>query len=96
MPRQKCSTISLTYFEANAQETFAFIGKPCDIAGMQNFISAYPQYRHKVKYYLAIFCAGMPSYKATEKALATFGKKERPQTLRLSGGRLAWLLYSHL
>lgn len=72
-------------FEANAQETFAFIGKPCDIAGMQNFISAYPQYRHKVKYYLAIFCAGMPSYKATEKALATFGKKERPQTLRYRG-----------
>lgn len=72
-------------FEANAQETFAFIGKPCDIAGMQNFISAYPQYRHKVKYYLAIFCAGMPSYKATEKALTTFGKKEKPQTLRYRG-----------
>ena len=36
-------------FESNRQETFAFIGKPCDIAGMQNLISAYPQYRHKVK-----------------------------------------------
>ena len=72
-------------FESNRQETFAFIGKPCDIAGMQNLISAYPQYRHKVKYYLAIFCAGMPSYKATDKALATFNKNEQPQSLRYRG-----------
>lgn len=72
-------------FEANRLETFAFIGKPCDIAAMQNFIAAYPKYKHKVKYYLAIFCAGMPSYKATEKVLETFNKKEKPQSLRYRG-----------
>jgi len=72
-------------FVADQQETFAFIGKPCDIAAMQNFIAAYPEYKHKVKYYLAIFCAGMPSYKATEKALATFNKKEKPRSLRYRG-----------
>ena len=72
-------------FVADQQETFAFIGKPCDIAALQNFIATYPEYKHKVKYFLAIFCAGMPSYKATEKALATFNKKEEPQTLRYRG-----------
>lgn len=72
-------------FEANRLETFAFIGKPCDIAAMQNFIAAYPKYKYKVKYYLAIFCAGMPSYKATEKVLEAFNKKEKPQSLRYRG-----------
>ena len=72
-------------FEADKKETFAFIGKPCDIAAMQNFITAYPKYNHKIQYYLAIFCAGMPSYKATDKALSTFNKSERPQALRYRG-----------
>lgn len=72
-------------FETHREETFAFIGKPCDIAGMQNLISVYPQYKDKVKYYLAIFCAGMPSYRATDKALAAFNKKEKPQSLRYRG-----------
>lgn len=85
MPRQKCSTISLTYLKQTHKRHSRLLENLVTIAGMQNFISAYPQYRHKVKYYLAIFCAGMPSYKATEKALATFGKKEKPQTLRYRG-----------
>lgn len=67
------------------EETFAFIGKPCDIAGMQNLLRLYPQYQNKVKYFLSIFCAGMPSYSATNKALATFGKNEEPVKLQYRG-----------
>jgi len=72
-------------FETNEKETFAFIGKPCDIAAMQNLITVYPEYTYKIKFYLAIFCAGMPSYKATDKALATFNRQDKPINLRYRG-----------
>lgn len=75
----------LSILEHSTTETFAFIGKPCDIAGMQNLLRLYPQYKAKVKYFLAIFCAGMPTYNATKKALSTFGKCEEPVRLQYRG-----------
>lgn len=72
-------------FKAAPLDTFAFIGKPCDIAAMQNLISEFPLYKDKIKYYLAIFCAGMPSYNATKKALSSFNKKQNPLVLRYRG-----------
>lgn len=62
----------------NGEEKYAFIGKPCDIACMQSIISFYSQYKNKVTYFLAIFCAGMPSYYATEKAISTFSVSSKP------------------
>lgn len=66
-------------------DTYAFIGKPCDIAGMKNLLKLYPQYKVRIKYFLAIFCAGMPSYNATLKAISTFGNEKSPLTLRYRG-----------
>lgn len=43
-----------------AEKTYAFIGKPCDIAAMQNFIKIYPEYKQKIAYYLAIFVPVCP------------------------------------
>ena len=68
-----------------AEKTYAFIGKPCDIAAMQNFTKIHPEYKQKIAYYLAIFCAGMPSYHATRKALSTFHRDEEPLSLRYRG-----------
>lgn len=67
------------------EKKYAFIGKPCDIAAMQNFIRICPKYKHRVAYYLAIFCAGMPSYHATQKVLSTFHRGEEPLSLRYRG-----------
>lgn len=67
------------------ETTYAFVGKPCDIAGIQNFLRAFPQYTGRIRYFLSIFCAGMPSYNATERALATFKKHEKPISLRYRG-----------
>lgn len=47
--------------------TYALVGKSCDILCINNFENAYPQYRGRIKFKIAIFCAGMPSYRATEK-----------------------------
>lgn len=72
--------------DEDRNQTYVFIGKPCDIAGMQNFIREFPEYENRVKYFLAIFCAGMPSYNATQRALASFNKKdEQPVSLRYRG-----------
>ncbi len=66
-------------------DTFAFIGKPCDIAGIKNLISQYPQYKNRIKYFLSIFCAGMPSYNASIKAINTFQKSSKPISLQYRG-----------
>lgn len=66
-------------------KTYAFIGKPCDIAGIKNLISIYPQYKGRIKYFLSIFCAGMPSYNATIKTINTFGNSSRPISLQYRG-----------
>ena len=75
----------INMLDSNPDEVYAFIGKPCDIAGLKNLITKYPQYKKRIKYYLSIFCAGMPSYNATKRALATFKKKEEPVSLRYRG-----------
>lgn len=72
-------------FEKNPNDTYAFIGKPCDMAGMQNLLCEYPQYANRIKYYLAIFCAGMPNYNATMHAISTFEKNAAPTSLRYRG-----------
>lgn len=66
-------------------ETFAFIGKPCDIAGIRNLLGRYPEFKDRVKFFLAIFCAGMPNYEASKKAIATFGRNDEPVRLQYRG-----------
>lgn len=55
-------------FDAS-EETFCFIGKPCDIAGLVYFEEAYPQYKGRVRFRIAIFCAGVPSANASKDAI---------------------------
>ena len=65
--------------------TFAFIGKACDIAGMKNFIEVYPKYKDRIKLFISIICAGMPSLKGTEEAVMLSGHKKSPITLKYRG-----------
>ncbi len=60
-----------------SNETYGFVGKPCDIAALQNFLSVYPQYKHRIKVTMAIVCAGMPSFTGTKKLIEGF-KAELP------------------
>lgn len=66
-------------------DDYVFIGKPCDIAGIKNLLKYYPQYKDRIKYFLAIFCAGMPSYNASLKAISTFRTDKQPVSLRYRG-----------
>lgn len=74
-----------TILNANPTDKYAFIGKPCDIAAVRNLLEIFPAYKHRITHFLSIFCAGMPSYNATRKALDTFGRKDEPETLRYRG-----------
>lgn len=69
----------------SSQEKFAFIGKPCDIMGMNNLLRNYPEFNDKVEYKIAFFCGGMPSYNATEKLIKSAPYKEEPVKVRYRG-----------
>ena len=69
----------------NSDESYAFIGKPCDIAGIKNFIKSYHEYKSRFKYFIALFCAGMPSYNGTKEALKLAGHNEEPYSLKYRG-----------
>lgn len=64
---------------------YAFIGKPCDIVGIKNFMKAYPQYSGRIKFTISIFCGGMPSYVATKELLANAVEKNMPKSIKYRG-----------
>lgn len=66
-------------------EIFAFVGKPCDIAGLKNYIILNPQFQSRIKYFFSFFCAGMPSYNGTLKLLEQAKQKELPYSLKYRG-----------
>lgn len=69
----------------STEYSFGFVGKPCDIAGMRNFLRVFPQWKDRVRYYISIFCAGMPSYNATIKTWKLSGHTDAPARLKYRG-----------
>ncbi|MGF7148552.1 coenzyme F420 hydrogenase subunit beta [Sphingomonas zeicaulis] len=57
----------------DAPGRFAFVGKPCDVAGLRNLARVDPRVNEKVPYMLAFMCAGVPSYKGTDAVLKAMG-----------------------
>jgi coenzyme F420 hydrogenase subunit beta len=54
-------------------QTFAFIGKPCDVAGLRAYIAKNPQYKHQIKYMISFMCAGVPSIHGSKEVIAKMG-----------------------
>ena len=81
-----CKTLEhLQQTLSTTQDRFAFIGKPCDISGVKNFLSVFPQYTERFVCFISIFCAAMPSYNASIKAWKSSGKVFPPETLSYRG-----------
>lgn len=76
---------SLKQILDSSMSNYAFIGKPCDIAAINNFKRLYPEYAGRIKYTISIFCAGMPSYKASEKLWEQSGRSDNPVYLKYRG-----------
>ena len=64
---------------------FAFVGKPCDISGLSNYLKIYPEYKDRIYIKISFFCAGMPSINATDKILDKLGVDRDLLTLRYRG-----------
>lgn len=57
----------------SAPGRFAFVGKPCDVAGLRQLARRDPRVNAKVPYMLAFMCAGVPSYRGTSAVLKAMG-----------------------
>lgn len=54
-------------------KTYAFVGKPCDVAALRSLLKAQPSKQAQFPYLISFMCAGVPSQKGTEKIIQTFG-----------------------
>ncbi len=55
---------------------FAFVGKPCDVAGLRQLARHDKRVVAKVPYMLAFMCAGVPSYRGTSALLTEMGVED--------------------
>ena len=79
------SLVNIKQLLDNTSERYLFIGKPCDIAGVKNLIELNPSYEKRFVLFISIFCAGMPSYQATEQAWRMSGRTDTPRSLKYRG-----------
>lgn len=52
---------------------YAFVGKPCDVRALKNYASINKKVYEKISYMFSFFCAGTPSYLATDRLVETLG-----------------------
>ncbi len=52
---------------------YAFVGKPCDVVALRNYLKKSPEMKKAIRYLLSFFCMGVPSEQAQEKLLAKLG-----------------------
>ena len=52
---------------------------------MKNFIETFPEYKDRIKIFISIICAGMPSLRGTEEAIKLSGQTKEPSTLKYRG-----------
>lgn len=64
----------------SSEDSYLFVGKPCDISGLKNFLNEFPQYRTRFKFLISIICAGMPSFNATQNVIDSFKSVKNPIT----------------
>ncbi len=55
--------------QIDRSKKYAFIGKPCDVTALRNYLEAEPELKKNFVYLLSFFCMGLPSQQAQEKLL---------------------------
>lgn len=72
--------------QLDKSKRYLFIGKPCDVVTLRNYISLNPEMKQVIPYMFSFFCAGLPSVAAQEKLLLKMGTSiEECQSLKYRG-----------
>jgi coenzyme F420 hydrogenase subunit beta len=66
-------------------ETYCFVGKPCDVQAVKKLLLRYPVHEGRIAYFAAIFCAGIPSFNATDDLVSRASKDEAPRSVQYRG-----------
>ncbi|MBF0252406.1 MAG: Coenzyme F420 hydrogenase/dehydrogenase, beta subunit C-terminal domain [Candidatus Omnitrophica bacterium] len=51
------------------RKKYAFIGRPCDVFALKEYIDQTNNYKDQIKYFFSFFCAGIPSLNGTLEVL---------------------------
>lgn len=57
-------------------EKYAFVGKPCDVSALRQYMKQHNIVSDQIKYLLSFFCAGVPSENAQKKLLDNLNVEE--------------------
>lgn len=69
-----------------ADGKIAFIGRPCDVIVLNNFLKWNPKYENKVYCKLSFFCAGVPSVQASKRLVNVLGvESDQVKSIRYRG-----------
>ncbi len=59
--------------DVKEDERYAFVGKPCDVMALRNYIKTHDESMKQFPYLLSFFCAGEPSVDAQKTLLSALG-----------------------
>ncbi len=73
---------------------YVFVGKPCDVRVLHNYLKDHPQLKEKFVYTLSFFCAGAPSEHANLRLLQKLNCPDKAQCTRLQYRGSGWPGYA--
>ena len=68
--RYAISSPLLCLDQIDLKKKYAFVGKPCDVVALRNYMREVPELETSIIYLLSCFCMGIPSVQAQEKLLS--------------------------
>lgn len=68
--RYAISSPLLCMDQVDPKKKYAFVGKPCDVVALRNYMKKVPELEKSVVYLLSFFCMGVPSEQAQKKLLS--------------------------
>lgn len=71
--RYAISSPLLCMNQIDMEKKYAFVGKPCDIVALRNYMKNVPELKKVIVYLLSFFCMGIPSEDAQKKLLSELG-----------------------
>ena len=70
----------------NKEKKYVFVGKPCDIVVLKNYMNLHPEMENTIILTISFFCAGLPSIDAQDRLLSFLEcKKDNLMALRYRG-----------